>query len=126
MSAEPESLSTEVVQPALQNVAGRSGAAVGAVNEVATILTTADIDRTTAANQALVRTEQAKVDGLPDGGGSAAPASRTIPRWGRRPPRVGPQRPRPFSVRVDPDGSPTPPGQVSHDDRHRRVRRGAS
>lgn len=79
VSAELESLSTEVVQPALQNVAGRSGAAVSAVNEVVTILTTADVDMTTAANQALVRIEQAKVDDLPDGGGSAAPASRTIP-----------------------------------------------
>lgn len=80
VSAELQSLSTEVVQPALQNVAGRSGAAVSAVNEVVTILTTADLDMSTAANQALVRTEQAKVDDLPDGGGTAVPAGHTTPR----------------------------------------------
>jgi hypothetical protein len=83
VSAELQSLASEVLQPALQTVAGRSGAAVSAVNEVVTILTTADIDMSTSANQALVRTEQAKVDDMPDAGGSTAsmePAHHNIPR----------------------------------------------
>ncbi len=83
VSAELQSLSSEVLQPALQTVAGRSGAAVSAVNEVVTILTTADLDMSTSANQALVRAEQAKVDDMPDAGGSTAStesAYRNIPR----------------------------------------------
>lgn len=79
VSAELQSLSAEVIQPALQTVAGRSSAAVSAVNEVVTILTTADVDMSTAADQALVRTEQAKVDDMPDAGGSIDSSYRNIP-----------------------------------------------
>lgn len=80
VNAELQALSTEVLQPAMQNVAGRSGAAVGAVNEVVTILTTADIDMSSDANRAMVRAEQAKVDDMPGADASATSAYRNIPR----------------------------------------------
>lgn len=83
VSAELESLSAETLQPAMENVVLRSQAAVSAVNQVVTILTTADIDMSTDANRAMVRTEQAKVDDMPGATGStgnATQAYRNIPQ----------------------------------------------
>lgn len=65
IGAELESLTTELLQPAMSNIAGRTSNAVSAVNQVVTLLTSADTTMSDEARQASVRSEQMKADDAP-------------------------------------------------------------
>lgn len=65
IGAELASLAVETLQPAMTNIAGRTGNAVSAVNNVVTILTSADQAMSDTARESAAKAAQEKADDAP-------------------------------------------------------------
>lgn len=71
-----QGVSGKAFQPAMSNVAGRTGNAVNAVNEVLRILTSADQHMSATARQSAAKAAQAKADDAPEPVASGPESSR--------------------------------------------------